>query len=332
MTRIIGIDPGSRFVDRAPLPPADVWTVFESGAPGTKVDLLFLGDGYAAGEIEKFHGDVERLTEALFSVEPYASRREDFNVRAVDTPAAHSGISRPRSGVFRDSPLGARYNSLDSERYVLTLDDRAWRDAAAAAPYDAVVILLNEQKYGGGGIFNLYCTAAAGSAFSDYLVIHEFGHHFAGLGDEYFTSSVAYEDLGGPQTEPWAPNVTALLDPAALKWADLVQGDTPLPTPWGREAYESRSREFQARRAALRNEGAPESRLEELFREERVWFTRELGAESFAGRVGAFEGAMYRARGLFRPAADCSMFTRDEVGFCPVCRRGIERVIDLHTR
>jgi hypothetical protein len=326
------IDPASRFVDRAAVPAREVWTVMEHGSPAVKVDLLVLGDGYPAEEMEKFKDDVQRLVGALFGVEPFSSRRGDFNVRAIWQPSELSGISRPRAGVFRNTPLGARYNTFDSERYVLTLDDRSWRDVAAAAPYDAVIMLVNERKYGGGGIFNLYSTAAAGSAFAPYLVVHEFGHHFAGLGDEYYTSDVAYEEFGGKRIEPWEPNVTALNDPERLKWHDLLDDGVPLPTPWRKKEFEKRSRELQERRRALRAEGAPEEKLETLFYEERELFTEMLGEEEHAGRVGAFEGAMYEAQGLFRPSADCIMFTRDEVGFCPVCRRAIERIIDLYAR
>ena len=151
------------------------------------------------------------------------------------------------------------------------------------------------------------------------------------MGDEYYTSDVAYEDFSGGRVEPWEPNVTALRDPARLKWADLLSVDA-LPTPWAKQKYEETSRGFQDRRRKLRAEGAAEEALEELFREEQLHFTRTLGAEKHAGKVGAFEGAMYEAGGLYRPSVDCIMFTRDEVGFCPVCRRGIERVIDLYTR
>ncbi len=326
----VDVDPASRHVARDFAIEGDVREHGPVGDVATRVDLLFLGDGYTAAERAAFHADVDRLAAALFAVEPFRSRRDDFGVRSVFVAAAESGISNPRAGVFRDAPLGTSYNSLDSDRYVLTLDDRAWRDAAAAAPYDHVIVLTNTRKYGGGGIFNLYSTAAADSAFADYLVVHEFGHHFAGLGDEYFTSQVAYEEFSPPEVEPWEPNVTALLDPAALKWRDLVTPGTPLPTPWGLEEYERTSIELQERRAALRRSGAPEGELEALFARERETMTALLGAH--AGKVGAFEGAMYQARGLYRPAADCIMFTRDPVGFCPVCARAIERVIDLYVR
>jgi len=326
------VDPGSRFVHRAAVPQQDVLSVLRNGEPAEKVDLLLLGDGYSAAEMEKFQADTQRSVEALFALEPFASRKGDFNVWAIAPPAAESGISRPRSGLFRNSPLGTSYNTLDSERYVLTLRDRAWRDVAAAAPYDFVMILVNSEKYGGGGIYNLYSTAAAGSDFFPYLLVHEFGHHFAGLGDEYYTSDVAYEDFQGQMTEPWEPNITALLDPEGFKWADLVTAGTPLPTPWKKEEFEELSHSIQARRRELRTSGAPESDLERLFRDERQQMTALLAAEVFAGEVGAFEGASYQPQGLYRPEADCIMFTRDEVGFCAVCARAIDRIIDLYTR
>jgi hypothetical protein len=326
------IDPTSRHVARAEIQERPVWAVFENGDPAVKVDLLILGDGYAADEMEKYRVDVERMAGHLFAHEPFASRKSDFNVRAIDTPAPLSGISRPRSGVFRDTPLGTSYNSLDSERYVLTLDDRAWRDIAAAAPYDSVIILVNNEKYGGGGIYGLYATAAVDSGFAPYLMVHEFGHSFAGLGDEYYTSDVAYEDFQGEMTEPWEPNITALNDPEHLKWGDLVADGTPLPTPWEKTSYEEASLVYQEKRRELRAGGAPETAVEELFHEVQREMTARLGAEEFAGKVGAFEGASYQAEGLYRPRVDCIMFTRNEVGFCPVCSRAIEEVIDLYAR
>jgi len=326
------IDPTSRFVDRAPVNRDGAWAVMENGDPAVKVDLVVLGDGYTADEMDKFHDDARRLAGEMFTVEPFLSRKTDFNVWAVDSPAEHSGISRPRVGVFNETPLGARYNSFDSRRYVLSLNDRAWRDVAAAVPYDFVLMLVNERKYGGGGIYNLYSTAAVDSAFARYLVIHEFGHHFAGLGDEYFTSPTAYEEFVSDLVEPWEPNVTALADPEQLKWGDLVDAGIPLPTPWGKDDYESRSLASQKRRAELRAADAPEEQLEELFLEERKLFTRMLGEQEHSGKIGAFEGAMYESQGLYRPATDCIMFTRDEVGFCAVCRRAIERIIDLYAR
>ena len=325
------IDPDSRFVnstDREPM--GEVWPLFENGSPSEKVDLLVIGEGYTAAEIPKFHADATRLVNALFDEEPFRSRKGDFNVWGLDLPSAESGVSRPRAGQFRRTPLSAEYNIFDSERYVLTYDNRALRDAASAAPYEFLEILVNEAQYGGGGIFNFQATAAAESGFAEYVFIHEFGHHFAGLADEYYTSDVAYETGAAYHPEPWEPNVTALHDPAGVKWGDLIGVDVPVPTPWDKDLFEAGSVAAQQKRRGLRADGAPETAMDELFTEQMERETALLGGMEHAGTVGAFEGASYESTGLYRPEVDCIMFTRNPVGFCRVCSRAIERVIDLY--
>jgi len=275
---------------------------------------------------------VKRLVGKLFATEPFKSRQKDFNVRALDLAEPSSGVHRPRTNDDRRTMTGVQYNIFDSERYVLTLQDHALRDVASAAPYDYLEILVNEKQYGGGGIFRDQATACVDSAFSEYVFVHEFGHHFAALADEYYTSPVAYQTGGTEHPEPWEPNVTALHDPAHVKWHDLADRETPLPTPWDKAAFDKHSREYQAERVRLRAANVPESQMDELFRKEREWETQFLASQKYARKVGAFEGAAYEATGLYRPETDCIMFTRDEVGFCRVCRRAIERIIDDYTR
>jgi IgA Peptidase M64 len=270
------------------------------------------------------------MVEKLFATSPFKEHRQDFNVWALCPPAAESGISRPSTAVYHDSPLGATYDAFGSERYVLTFDNRSLRKVAAFAPYEFIEILANNQTYGGGGIFNLYSTVAVDNAFANYVFVHEFGHHFAGLADEYYTSAVAYAPAANP-VEPWEPNATALLDPGRLKWKDLLSPDTPTPTPWQKEAFENYSLAIQKRRTQLRHERRPESEMEALFREELEHERAMFGSEKYAGRVGAFEGALYEARGYYRPEVDCIMFTRTD-HFCAVCRRAIERIINLYSR
>ena len=326
-------DPDSRFVNPVGRPPqGEVWALQESGPPAEKVDLLVIGEGYVAAELPKFHADARRLVESLFAEEPFRSRRSDFNVWGLDLPAAESGVSRPRAMEFRRTPLSAEYNIFDSERYLLTYDNRALRDAASAAPYEFLEIVVNEEQYGGGGIFNFQATAAADTGFAEYVFVHEFGHHFAGLADEYYTSDVAYETGGAYHPEPWEPNVTALHNPGQLKWGDLVEQGTPLPTPWDKETYEEGSNAAQAERRTLRSEGAPETEMDRLFTAQMERDTATLAGMAHAGKVGAFEGASYEATGLYRPEIDCIMFTRNPVGFCRVCRRAITRVIDQYSR
>src|SRR6188474_1340690 len=293
------IDPADQFVDRSkPVAPAPLITIQKTGEPETRVDFLILGDGYTAAEAKKFEADARRMTEVLFATSPFKENRRNFNVWALSPPAAESGISRPSTGTYRDSPLGATYDAFGSERYVLTFDNRALRRTAQFAPYEFIEVLVNGRTYGGGGIFNLYSTVASDNAFANYVFVHEFGHHFAGLADEYYTSSVAYGAAAADRVEPWEPNVTALLDVSTLKWRDLVAPfakEIQIPTPWNKEAFETYSREIQKRRTQLRKDRRPEEEMEALFKEELAHEQKMFEAEKYFGKVGAFEGAMYEA-------------------------------------
>ena len=326
------IDPHGMFVDTArPVSPGPLIEIEKHGPPAQKVDFLILGDGYTAAERGKFEKDARRLMELFFAVSPFKERRNDFNVWGLCPPSEESGVSRPSTGIHRRSRVGAAYDAFGSERYMLTFENRSWRDVASFAPYEFVEILANSRTYGGGGIFNVYSTVAADSLWAPYVFVHEFGHQFAGLADEYYTSDVAYAPAA-ERVEPWEANVTALHDPEALKWKDLVAPGTPLPTPWPKERFEAESREFQARRHKIRADRAPEDQMDALFKEEQASETKLLGSDGLAGRVGAFEGALYEAKGYYRPQTDFIMFSRDEVGFCVVCRRAIQTIIDLYAR
>jgi hypothetical protein len=326
----VDVDPSNEFVDRAtPSAPGALIAIEKNGEPAHKVDVLLLGDGYTAAERGKFERDARRLTEILFATSPFRERRRDFNVWGLVPPAAESGISRPSTGIYRASPVGATYDAFGSERYILTFNNRALREIAAFAPYEFIEILTNTRTYGGGGIFNLYSTVAADSGQAPYIFVHEFAHHFGALADEYYTSPVAYAPAPEKKIEPWEPNVTALLDPKTLKWRDLVEPGTPLPTPWQKAEFERASRAYQERRAKIRTANRPEDEMEALFGEVREFEMKLFSKEKYGGKVGAFEGANYEARGYFRPEIDCIMFTRSK-DFCAVCRRALETIINLY--
>src|SRR5262245_38485034 len=267
----VDIDPDAQEVERAPTnPAAKPIDVRVNGPAAQKVDLLILGDGYTQSESGKFEADARRLADHLFSVAPFSTRERDFNVRALMVPTASSGISRPSTGAYKPSALGTRYDIFGSERYVLTLDNRAFRELAQYAPYEFVEILVNNETYGGGGIFGQFSTAAASSDWANYLFVHEFGHHFAALADEYYTSPVAYQS-GEERPEPWEPNVTALRDPAHVKWARRLSPGVMLPTPWPKADYEKYQRDYQKKRTALRAANRPETEMNDLFRAERTF-------------------------------------------------------------
>ncbi len=325
------VDPADPFVDKSkPGSPGPVIEIETHGASALKLDLLILGDGYTAAERPKCEKDARRIAGYILGTSPFQERRTDFDVRALCPAAMESGISRPSTGLYRRSPVGASYDAFGSERYILTFDNRAFRDIASWAPYDEVLIMTNSETYGGGGIFNLYSTVAADSAWAQYVGVHEFGHNFAALADEYYTSPVAYLPAA-TKTEPWEPNVTALRDPASLKWKDLVTPGTPLPTPWRKMEFEQYSRDIQKQRADIRKQNRPEAEMNALFDKELKHEEQLLSTDVYAHSVGAFEGANYEAKGYYRPQENCIMFTRTH-DFCAVCRATIERVIDLYAK
>ncbi len=246
-----------------------VTSLVDNGRPDRKVDLLLIGERYGPHEIGKFQSDAARLVDALFSIEPFRSRRADFNVRLLQAPGP---------------AVLTEFSIFGLDRYVLTYDNRSLRNLAAGAPHDIAAIVINESRYGGGGIYNQQSTVAASNEHAGYIFVHELGHNLAGLADEY-VGTVTYETGAALKTEPWEPNVTAMRNPGELKWSDLVEPGTPLPTPL-----------------------------------------------SFAGKVGAYEGAAYEARGLYRPEAECIMGARTLIDFCRVCQRAISRAIDTYTR
>ena len=326
----IQLDPTDFLVHQESAPYLDQVTPIEyNGDPASKVDLLLLGDGYTADEKEDFLEKAREMAEALFASEPFKSRRDDFNVWALAPAATISGISRPSTGIYRDSPLGTSYDAFRSRRYVLTYENKAMRRVASSAPYEFIEILTNSETYGGGGIYGLYGTTAANSDWAEYVFVHEFGHHFAGLADEYYTSSVAYE-MPDKISEPYEPNVTALLDPDELKWKHLVDPDTPLPTSWPKSAYDQHSRMIQARRDQMRQENVSEAEMNKLFADEQDAIEGIFSKAEFRDAIGAFEGGNYMSEGIYRSELNCIMFTRT-IDFCTVCSNSIEQVIDEYT-
>jgi hypothetical protein len=294
------------------------------------VDIVILGDGYTAAEMEKFRKDAKRLTDILISTEPFKTRKQFLNIRAIETPALQSGVTRPQPGVFKRSPLSVQYSAFGSERYALTFDNKTVRDIASEVPYDFMVILINEKTYGGGGIYNLYTTVSVDNKYAGYIMVHELGHHMGALADEYYSSSISYE-AQKITVEPWEPNVTALFDKNNLKWGSLVEMNTPLPTSWNKEAFDKFGYQIQHERDSLRAANVPENIMENLFDRQYAKETGFFSEEKYNDKVGAFEGADYTQHGLYRPQVDCIMFTR-HMHFCKVCSESLKAVIDEYTR
>jgi hypothetical protein len=325
------IDPASRKVNSADLPHSEkVFVICDNGPAAEKLDVVLLGDGYSDAEMGKFEQDARRMSDYLLSHEPFLQSKGKINIRAIYTPSEVSGVARPHPGIFKRTALSAHYGSFDSERYVLTYDNQTIRNVASAVPYDCMVILINERTYGGGGIYNLYTTVSVDNKFAEYIMVHEFGHHLGALADEYYTSSVAYE-VPEIKVEPWEPNITALFDKSNLKWKDLVEAGTPLPTPWNKEPFDKFGYSIQKERDSLRAAKVPEEIMEALFMRQMKQEDEFFSKEQYRDKVGAFEGAGYIANGLYRSQIDCMMYTR-HLQFCKVCQRSLEEVIDINSK
>ncbi|NIM90912.1 MAG: peptidase M64 [Candidatus Aminicenantes bacterium] len=318
-----------------------VFEMVKHGHPHQKVDIAFIAEGYTKQEEAKVKADLERFTKVFFNHEPYKTYKNHFNIYGVFKPSAESGCDEPTHGIFKNTALSSSFNSLGSPRYLLTEDNKALQDIAAHVPYDALFIMINQKRYGGGGIYNFFCTFTTDNQWWEYLFLHEFGHSFAGLGDEYYTSSVAYNEFYPRGVEPTEPNITALLDPENLKWKKIIASGIEIPTPWGKEAFDKMDLDYQKVRrkinqeiARMKREAAPQEEIEEL-EEKSEQLSRGhankmddyLRKSKFWEKVGAFEGAGYSAQGLFRPMIDCLMFTKGKKPFCRVCQQAVVKII-----
>ncbi|UCH66310.1 MAG: peptidase M64 [Ignavibacterium sp.] len=321
--------------------------VFESdknGDPHSRVDVAIISEGYTNLETEKFLKDLAYFTDVFFIPEPYKSRENNFNIYGVFKASAESGVDEPRANIFKNTVLNCTFNSMGSERYLLTEDNKTLRDIAANVPYDAVFIMVNQSRYGGGGIYNFYCTFTADNQWKDYVFLHEFGHSFVGLADEYYTSSTAYNEFYPKGVEPAEANITALLDPSNLKWDNLKSPGIEMPTPWEKADYDAMDMKWQSERAELNDNIAQLKRnkasQQEITKAEQQYDLKDkihaeevdayLENSRFVGQVGAFEGAGYSSQGLYRPMLDCIMFTKGNKPFCKVCEKAAEEMIDSY--
>ncbi len=225
------VDPTSIFIDRSKLKENRISRIQYQGDPNQKVDLVFLAEGYTEAELDKFETDVKRFTDALFKTPPFNTRKDDFNVWAVDLISQDAGTDISGKGIYKNTALNSGYYTFGIDRYLTTPDMKSIRDAVWNVPCDAIFLLVNTDTYGGGGMYNFYAIGTSDNERTSVVFVHEFGHSFAGLADEYFSSEVAYDDeFYNLKCEPWEPNITTLID-FDNKWKDLLPTNTPIPTP-----------------------------------------------------------------------------------------------------
>jgi hypothetical protein len=204
--------------------------IHQAGDPKEKLDIVMVSEGYTQKEKEKFYRDAERFKNYLFSWKPYDKNTGNININAVFAASEESGVDIPGEDVWKNTLLDAHFYTFGVERYLTLPDLTKVYNCLSEYPVDQVVVLVNSEKYGGGGIFNFYNVFTSDNEAAELLFLHEFGHGFAGLADEYFNSEVAYEANSNNNSEPYEPNITNRIN-FRTKWKAMVADSVPVPTP-----------------------------------------------------------------------------------------------------
>ncbi len=210
--------------------------IHDSGNPRERLDIVLIPDGFTAEEMDLFFLKADSIKQYLFATDPIGENKDKINIWAVDAASQESGISDPSNNILKQTLVNSSFNTLNSDRYLMTTHHFALMDVAMNTPFDAIIIVCNTEKYGGGGIYNFYATCAANNEHLGFLVTHEIGHSIFGLADEYYSSEVSVEEFYNTEVEPWEPNITTLVD-FESKWKDMLHRKTPVPTPDDEEKY-----------------------------------------------------------------------------------------------
>lgn len=225
------IDPNSYNIEKQTAV-YDSFDVLYNGHPSKKVDIALIAEGYTETEREKFKNDCVVFMNSIFTFSPFKEQKENFNIKAVWSKSNHSGVSIPGENIWKNTAVGAKFYTFNSERYQMTDDLQKVRNVASAVPYDVIYIISNTPKYGGGGVYNYYgISAADNKENSAKIYVHEFGHLFLGLGDEYSYGGESL-DMYSRKVEPWEENLTTLanFDKKAI-WKKHLQKGVAIPTP-----------------------------------------------------------------------------------------------------
>ena len=288
------VDPSDILIKRMKPEPAPHRYLLKSGSPQEKIDVAIVAEGYTKEEAEQFYEDAQVAVEAILAHEPFGTYKDRFNFVAIALESKDSGVSVPREGLWKDTAVGSNYDTFYSDRYLTTSCVWKMHDALCGIPYEHLVILANTDTYGGGGIYNSYTLTTALHKDFKPVVVHEFGHSFAGLADEYYYDD-QFVEYYYPDSEPWEQNITTLFD-FESKWDDMLPKIIQIPTPV----------------------------------EGNVWEKIKAGTKP-ESIVGVYEGAGYQSKGVYRPYPDCRMKTNAAESFCPVCQRAIARIIEFYT-
>lgn len=255
------------------------------------IDVAIIAEGYRIDEMTRFEADAQKACSALLSYEPFATYADRFNIVAVFSPSLDSDVSVPQDNIWRKTAVNSNFMTFYTERYLTTNSLHQTHDLLTGIPYEHLIILANTATYGGGGIYNFYTLTTTHHEAFKPVVVHEFGHSFGGLGDEYFYDDPAATGYAGDMYsldyEPWEPNITSLVD-FGSKWQNMLPEGIAIPTKPTKERRESYA-------------------------------------------IGVYEGGGYLTKGMYRPAVTCRMRDNVATQFCPVCQAALERVIKHQT-
>ena len=289
------VEPDDILIRKVEPQPAPHRYILKSGTAEECIDVAVVAEGYTADEAELFYKDAQAAVEAILSHAPFNEYKDRFNFVAIALPSEDSGVSVPGEGLWKKTALGSHFNTFYMDRYLTTLRLRQMHDRLCGIPYEHIVILANTDTYGGGGIYNSYTLTTAHHPAFKPVVVHEFGHSFGALADEYYYDD-QFVEYYYPDCEPWEQNITTLYD-FASKWDDMLPKMVSIPTP-----------QVQGDIWCSFHEGRTPSSL-----------------------IGVYEGAGYQSKGVYRPFPDCRMKTNAAETFCPVCQRAIARIIEFQT-
>ena len=287
------VDPSDVLIRQIDPQPADHQYILKSGDPEDCIDVAVVAEGYTAQEMELFYEDARKAVEAILAHKPFGDYKDRFNFVAVALESEDSGVSVPGEGEWKKTALSSHFNTFYMDRYLTTLRLKNMHNKLCGVPYEHIVILANTDTYGGGGIFNSYTLTTAHHKAFEPVVVHEFGHSFAGLADEYYYDD-QFVEYYYPDCEPWEQNITTMFD-FASKWNDMLPRTIAIPTD------------------------VPQT---------EIWNEDGNGIPLL---VGLYEGAGYQSKGVYRPYPDCRMKTNSPKAFCPVCQRAIARIIEFYT-
>ena len=224
------ISPNDVLIQKTMPKQVPVKVISKTASSEKAIDIAVIAEGYTKNEIAQFYKDAQQLSVNLLTHEPFTKYKNRINIYAIAAPSAESGISMEKDSAWKNTAVGSHFYTFYERRYLTTENSFQLRDFAALVPYDAIYVLANTSTYGGGGIYNFYALTAAHNKLATQVTVHEFGHSFAGLADEYFYDKDVLDNTYDLKKEPWEPNISSLVH-FDTKWKSELPAGTQIPTP-----------------------------------------------------------------------------------------------------